>query len=408
MVPLKFTSDSAVSEKDETNTLKRKLRMGMVGGGRGSFIGPVHFRAATLDGGVDLVAGAFASTLEKCRLSAQDYYVPEARAYGAWEEMLERESALPADEHLDFVSIATPNHLHYPIAKAFVEAGYNVVLDKPMVLNSEQANDLIDVVEEQGNVFAVTYNYTGYPMVKQARHMVQQGKLGTIRKVIVEYAQSWLRTKLENTGNKQAEWRTDPERAGLGGALGDIGTHAENLVSTVTGLEIEELCADLTAFVSGRPLDDDANVLLHFTNGAKGILTASQVLTGQENDLNIRVWGAEGALQWQQEHPNYLTYWPGDGPAQTLSRGNDYLCEAAQRGARLPWGHPEAFIEAFANIYVNATDTMRARLKGVEPTELELDFPTVHDGARGVFFVEKVVESSRSSKKWTPARPPVR
>jgi len=393
-----------VHGKDKTTTLERKLRMGMVGGGRDSFIGSVHHKGATMDGDVELVAGALSSTREKAKLSARDLHIPQNRAYGTWEEMLEKECALPEGERIDFVSIATPNHLHFPIAKAFVEHGFNVVLDKPMVHTSEQAASLIDAVKKAGIVFAVTYNYTGYPMVKQARHMVRQGMLGEIRKVIVEYSQSWLLTRVEDTGHKQAEWRTDPERAGLGGAIGDIGTHAENLMSTITGLELDEVCAELTSFVPGRLLDDDALVLLRFTNGAKGFLTASQISAGYENNFNIRLFGTKAGLTWHQEHPNYLTYTPADEPVQVLSRGNDYLCEAARRAARLPWGHPEAFHEAFANVYLNATDTMRAKVLGVEPTELELDFPTVYDGARGVFFVEKVVESSTSDRKWTPAR----
>jgi predicted dehydrogenase len=390
--------------KDKTTTLERKLRMGMVGGGRDSFIGSVHHKGATMDGDVELIAGALSSTPKKAKLSAADLHIPPERAYATWEEMLSKESALPEEERIDFVSIATPNHLHFPIAKAFVEAGFDVVLDKPMVHTSEQAASLIDAVEKAEVVFAVTYNYTGYPMVKQARHMVQQGMLGKIRKVIVEYSQSWLLTKLEDTGHKQADWRTDPERAGLGGAIGDIGTHAENLVSTITGLDLDEICADLTSFLPGRLLDDDAMVLLRFRSGAKGFLTASQISAGYENNFNIRLFGSKAGLTWHQEHPNYLTYAPADEPVQVLSRGNDYLCEAAQRAARLPWGHPEAFHEAFANVYLNATDTMRARLMGMEPTELESDFPTVYDGARGVFFVEKVVESSMSDRKWTPAR----
>ena len=390
--------------KDTTRKFERKLRMGLVGGGRDSLIGSVHYMAAILDGGVELAAGAMSSTPEKARLSAMDYYIGHDRAYSRWEEMLEQESALAADRRLDFVSIVTPNHLHYPIAKAFVDAGFHVILDKPMVHTSEQAKGLIDAVEAGGGVLAVTYNYTGYPMVKQARHMVQSGKLGEIRKVVVEYAQSWLLKKVEDEGNKQAVWRTDPEQAGLGGAIGDIGSHAENLVSTITGLEMAEICADLTHFLPGRRLDDDANILIRFTNGAKGILVASQVSTGNENNLSIHLFGTEGALSWYQEHPNYLTYAPADGPAQILSRGNDYLCPAAQRAARLPAGHPEAFIEAFANVYHNATDTIRARLMGAAPTELELDFPTVYDGARGVFFIEKVVENSQGTQKWTPAR----
>lgn len=383
--------------------LGRKLRMGMVGGGRGSLIGSVHNMAATLDGDVELVAGAMSSTPEKAKLSARDYGLDEDRAYGAWQEMLERESALPSDERIDFVSIVTPNHLHYPVARAFVDAGYHVILDKPMVHTSEQAAGLIDAVEKAGTVFAVTYNYTGYPMVKQARHMVREGMLGEIRKVTVIYAQSWLSTKLEDTGHKQADWRMDPARAGLGGAIGDIGSHAENLLSTITGLEIQELCADLTSFLPGRRLDDDANVLIRFTNGARGVLVASQITTGSENDLSIHVAGTEGALYWRQEQPNHLTYTPAGGPARILERGSDYLYPAAQRAARLPSGHPEGFIEAFANVYRNAVGTIRARLLGARPTELELDFPTVYDGARGVFFIEKVVESGRSANKWTAA-----
>ena len=391
-----------VSGKDEATTFGRKLKMGMVGGGRDAFIGAVHRKAAMLDGAVDLVAGCFSSTAEKSKLSAEDLFVSADRAYGSWQEMIENENALPEGERIDFVSVVTPNHMHYPVAKSFVDAGFNVVLDKPMVHTSEQANALIQAVGKQGVVFAVTYNYTGYPMVKQARQMVQDGKLGEIRKVIVEYPQGWLATRLEETGQKQADWRTDPNRSGIGGCIGDIGSHAENLVSTITGLEIAELCADLTTFVPGRLLDDDANVLLHFTNGARGILTASQVCVGQENNHKIRIWGTGGALEWHQEHPNYLLYWPESGPMQVMSRGNDYLCDAATRGTRLPTGHPEAFIEAFGNVYLNATDTMRAKLMGNEPTDLELDFPTVYDGARGVCFIETVVESSKSNQKWLP------
>ena len=391
-----------VSGQGQERVLDRKLRMGMVGGGRGAFIGAVHRQAAMLDGGVELVAGAFSSTPEKARASARDLYVSSDRAYPTWEVMVERESALPADERIDFVSIVTPNHLHYPVARTFVEAGFNVVLDKPMAIDSAQADQLVAAVDRTGVVFAVTYNYTGYPMVKQARHMVQEGLLGQIRKVMVDYPQGWLSGKLEATGHKQALWRTDPDRAGVGGAIGDIGTHAENLMSTITGLQIEAVCADLTAFVDGRPLDDDASVLLRFRNGAKGVLTVSQVATGEENALSISVWGDRAGLQWRQELPNVLTYRPKGEPAQALTRGSDGLCEPAQRATRLPAGHPEGFIEAFANLYCNVTDTMRARLIGREPTALERDFPTVRDGARGVRFIEKVVESSKSAQKWTP------
>ena len=392
-----------VSGKDEKALLTRKLKMGMVGGGRDAFIGGVHRRAAIMDGGVELVAGALSSDAEKAKASARDLYVPENRAYGSYQEMAEKESKLPPGERIDFVSIVTPNHMHFPVAKTFLEAGLNVVCDKPMVLNSEEARQLMDLVEKTGAVFALTHNYTGYPMVKQARYMVKAGKLGKIQKVVVEYPQGWLLTKIEDTGQKQAAWRTDPKRAGIAGCLGDIGSHCENLASYITGLELAEVCADLTTFVPGRPLDDDVNVLIHYSNGARGILWASQVCPGEENNLRIRIYGSEGALEWHQEHPNYLYFRPPSGPEQVLKRGNGYLCEAAQRATRIPSGHPEAFIEAFANIYMNAADTMRARLLKRQPTELELDFPTVYDGAKGVFFIEKVVESAHGKQKWLPA-----
>ncbi len=392
-----------VRGKEEKALLDRKLKMGMVGGGRDAFIGAVHRRAAIMDGGVELVAGALSSDPEKAKASGRDWYLPEARNYGSYREMAEKESKLPSGERIDFVSIVTPNYMHFPVAKTFLEAGFNVVLDKPMVLSSDEARQLMALVEKTGAVFALTHNYTGYPMVKQARHMVQTGKLGKIQKVVVEYPQGWLLTKLEDTGQKQAAWRTDPKRAGIAGCLGDIGSHCENLASYISGLEIAEVCADLTTFVPGRLLDDDVNVLIHYSNGARGILWASQVCPGEENNLRIRVYGTQGALEWHQEHPNYLYFRPPSGPEEVYKRGNAYLCEAAKRATRIPSGHPEAFIEAFANIYTNATDTMRAKLLKRQPTELELDFPTVYDGAKGVFFIEKVVESARSKQKWVPA-----
>jgi predicted dehydrogenase len=388
----------------EERGLGRKLRMGMVGGGRGALIGAVHRRAAMLDGGVELVAGAFSSTPERSRLSGQDLYLDESRVYGCWQEMVEREAARPPEERLDFVSIVTPNHTHYAIARACLEAGFHVVCDKPMTTTMADARSLVRAVERSGLVFALTHNYSGYPLVKQARHMVQQGQLGRVQKVIVEYPQSWLLRKVEDEGQKQAVWRTDPCQAGAAGCMGDIGTHAEQLARYITGLEIEEICADLTTFVPGRRLDDDGSVLIHYVGGARGILYASQVSAGEENGLSIRIYGSEGGLEWQQEAPNHLHWRPAGGPEQVLKRGNDYLCTAAQRASRLPGGHPEAFIEAFANVYLNATDTIRARILGRKPTPLELDFPTVYDGARGVHFVEKVVESARSSHKWLPAR----
>ena len=382
----------------------KKLKMGMVGGGRDAFIGAVHRHAAALDGQIDFVAGALSSTPEKAKASGRDLGLADERNYGTWEEMLERESSLPEGERIDFVSVVTPNHMHFPVAHAFAEAGFNVVSDKPMVHTMEQANKLIEVVEKTGIVFAVTYNYTGYPMVKQARHMVREGRLGELRKVIVEYNQGWLATKLEQTGAKQADWRTDPARSGAAGAIGDIGSHAENLGATVTGLDIEAICADLTTFVEGRRLDDDGNLLLRYRGGAKGVLIASQIEVGEENDLRLRVYGSEGGLSWRQEEPNRLVYKTLEGPTQILTRGQPYLCEAAQRASRLPAGHPEAFIEAFANVYKNVAATIQAKREGREVGELEADFPTVYDGARGVYFIEKTVESAQSDKKWTEAR----
>ncbi|MGI8865187.1 MAG: Gfo/Idh/MocA family protein, partial [Rubrobacteraceae bacterium] len=278
----------------------RKLRMGMVGGGGDAFIGGVHRRAALMDGEIELVAGALSSTPEKARESGRAWYLSDDRNYASWEAMLEGELALPQDERIDFVSIVTPNHVHFPVASAFVEAGFNVVCDKPMVHSTEQARKLVEAVERTGVVFAVTYNYTGYPMVKQARHMVREGMLGGIRKVVVEYSQGWLGSNLEDSGNKQAGWRTDPEKSGIAGAMGDIGSHAENLVSTVTGLEIERICADITTFVPGRRLDDDGNALIRFKGGPRGVLIASQISTGEENALSLRVYGTEASLEWHQ------------------------------------------------------------------------------------------------------------
>jgi predicted dehydrogenase len=374
--------------------------MGMVGGGRGAFIGAVHRKAAIMDGQIELVAGALSSTPEKALASGRELGLPDDRTYGSWEEMLEGELSLPEDERVDFVSVVVPNHLHFPVALSFAEAGVNVVCDKPMVHNSQQARELQGVVERTGVVFAVTYNYTGYPMIRQARHMVRRGDLGEVRKVVVEYNQGWLATSLEGSGNKQADWRTDPERSGLAGAVGDIGSHAENLATTVTGLEISEICADLTAFVPGRRLDDEANLLLRFEGGAKGVLICSQVSTGEENDLRIRVYGAEAGLHWRQEEPNELLFKPDGAPLRVLKRGNDYLCEEAKGATRLPSGHPEGFIEAFANVYLGVAAEIRARKGEVTSDGTRPDFPTVHDGARGVYFVEKAVESARSEKKW--------
>ena len=389
-----------VSGKDTSTKLQRKLKFGQIGGGRDSFIGAVHRRAAISDGFTELAAGALSSSPEKSKLSGEDLLLPPERNYGSWQEMLEKESARAEGERIDFVNIVTPNHVHFEPALAFIEAGFNVIMDKPMVHTSAQAQALVEAVEKHGIVFGLTHNYTGYPMVKEARDWISDGKLGDIQRVVVEYPQGWLLEKVEN--EEEAVWRTDPSRSGIAGAVGDIGSHCENLVSYITGLEIDSLCADLNTFVPGRRLDDDASVLLRFKNGARGILWCSQIAASEENDLNIRIYGTKAGLSWKQEHPNWLYLnWP-DAPSQIYKRGNDYTGEAANRSTHLPSGHPEAFFEAFGNLYMNYTDTIRAKLAGYEPSDLELDFPTVYDGARGVKFIEKVVESSQSDQKWTP------
>jgi predicted dehydrogenase len=381
----------------------RELRMGMVGGGPGAFIGEVHRKAARMDGGIRLVAGAFSSDPEKSRQTGREQHLDPRRVYGGVPEMIRGELSLPPGERIDFVSIVTPNHLHFPLARDFLRAGFHVVCDKPMTLNVREALALRAIVRKSKKVFALTHNYTGYPMVKLARDMVRQGDLGRVLKIIVQYPQGWLIHPIESRGSKQAEWRTDPKRSGAAGCMGDIGTHAENLAEYITGLRIREICADLTTFVPGRRLDDDGNCLVRFERGAKGILFASQISVGEENGLTIRVYGQKRSLEWFQEHPNELHVRGIDQPVQVWRRGNGYVAAkspAAARATRLPFGHPEAFIEAFANIYVNAAATIRAALDGVKPDPLALDFPTVDDGVRGMRFIEAVVQSSRLGAKW--------
>ncbi len=385
-----------------TDTPHRKLRYAMVGGGRDAFIGGVHRKAIALDAQIELVAGALSSDPAKARASGADLGLADARNHGDWQALLADELKRPAGERIDFVSIVTPNHVHYPVARAFVEAGFHVVCDKPLVHTREQADALVASVAAQGTVFGVTYNYTGYPMVRQARAMIRAGELGTLRKVVVEYNQGWLASQLEGTGNKQADWRTDPARSGAAGAIGDIGSHAENLVATLTGLEIESLCADLTAHVAGRQLDDDGSLLLRYQGGARGVLIASQISTGLENDLRVRVSGTLGTLEWHQEQPSRLLHLPHDGPLRVLTRGAPWLHESARRASRLPAGHPEGFIEAFANVYAGVAADIRARLEGRRADALEADYPRVEDGARGVRFIERTVASARSDLKWTP------
>ncbi len=376
------------------------LRMGMIGGGKDAFIGAVHRIAAGIDHSAILAAGCLSSSPEKAIASGKDLGLAGDRNYPTWASMLEGELRRPRGERIDFVSIVTPNHTHFEMARAFAAAGIHVVCDKPLCHTSAQAAELVRLTEGQRIVFAVTYNYSGYPMVKEARELVRGGELGEIRKVVVEYNQGWLANRLESTGQKQADWRTDPARSGLGGAIGDIGSHAEHLASYITGLEIEGLCADLTSFVPGRRLDDDANLLLRYKGGAKGVLIASQICIGHENDLRVRVHGTKGSLSWRQEEPNSLVV-SRDGQAdQVYRRGNGYLSEAAKRHTRIPAGHPEAFLEAFANVYRNATNAIRAG-KGGLAAAAEFDYPGVRDGARGVRFIERVVESAGSERKWT-------
>ncbi len=400
------------------------LRMGIVGGGQGAFIGQVHRTAACMDGRVQIVAGCLSSTPDKAIASGKEWGLPDKRNYPSWEAMLAAEQKLPPEQRIDFVTIVTPNHVHFPVAQAFGSAGFNIVCDKPLVHTSEQARELIDITRKQGIVFAVTYNYSGYPLVKQAREMVASGELGAVRKVIVEYSQGWLANRLEATGQKQADWRTDPKRSGAGGAIGDIGSHAEQLVSYVTGLKLQAICADLTSFVPGRMLDDDANVLLRFCPpgasdcegtgpdradaepGPRGILTVSQICIGHENDLSIRVYGTKASLSWRQEEPNLLVIKPDGQPERHFRRGNGYLGDAAKRNTRIPAGHPEAFLEAFANVYNNAGEAIRAREAGRKDIggiglRGAFDYPDVVDGARGVGFIEATVKASTSPEKWT-------
>lgn len=383
------------------SAFKRKIRMGMIGGGRGAFIGGVHRIAANIDGQIELVCGAFSSSEEKSKLSGEDFFLPSERCYGTFQEMLESEAALPEGERMDFVAIVTPNHVHFPAAKAALEAGFPVLSDKPATLDLSEAKELAKIVKETGLLYGLTHNYTGYPLVKEARQMILEGKLGKVRKVVVEYPQGWLATKVEESGQKQAEWRTDPKRSGATGCVGDIGTHAENLAEYVTGLEIKEIAADLTTFVDGRVLDDDANVLLRFENGAKGILHCSQISVGEENNLNIRVWGEKGGIEWHQKEPNTMLVKWLEEPTQIFRTGNEYLGAAASASARTPASHPEGYLEAFANVYKNFINHLRSVLDGSEPDALSLDYPKIEDGVRGMLFIETVVKSSNNNSAWT-------
>jgi predicted dehydrogenase len=387
--------------------LGRKLRMGMVGGGPGAFIGEVHRKAARLDGEIKIVAGVFSLNPEKSRQMGRELVLDQSRVYDTYTDMVREESKLPEGERIDFVAITTPNNWHFPIARDFLKAGFHVMCEKPMTMNSEQAKQLQALVKKTGLVFGLMHNYTGYPMVKLAKDMVKKGELGKIRKVVVQYPQGWLATALERAGSKQAGWRTDPQQSGAGGCVGDIGTHAANLAEYITGFKITHVCAELTTFVKGRKLDDDCNCLIKFDNGAKGILHASQISIGEENNLAIWVYGEKGGLEWHQEHPNYLYTRALNAPERVWKRGNEYVSQyspAAGKNTRLPFGHPEAFIEAFANNYRNFAETVKCAIAGEKPSKLALDFPGVNEGVRGVLFIETVVASAKSKQKWTPMK----
>jgi len=379
---------------------KRKLRMGMVGGGQGSFIGGVHRMAAALDQQIDLVAGCFSQNPDNTRATGKELYLDPARCYPTYEEMASSEAKLPEDQRIDFVSIVTPNVSHFNIAKTFLEAGFHVVCDKPMTYNLEQAQELVKVVEKSGLVFVLTHNYTGHPLVRHARDLFASGELGTVRKVVVEYLQEFLMVPHEKLGMKQAEWRVDPSRSGIGGTLGDLGTHCVSLLEFVTGDPIKELCADKSTFLPDRTLDEDVNALLRFQGGGKGVLTISQVATGEENDLRLRVYGSEGAIAWEQENPNYLQVYRYGKPRETLARGQGYVSESAAGCTRIPSGHPEGYLEAFATIYSGAVRAIRAHIDGKPLTAEQYEFPTVHDGLRGMQFVYRAVESAEAGSTW--------
>ncbi len=382
--------------------LGRKLRMGMVGGGRGAFIGGVHRMAAALDGKIELVAGAFSSNPEKSKLSGEDLMLDPSRVYASYQDMATQEAALPADQRIDFASIVARNDLHFEVAKAFLDVGINVICEKPLAFSFEQGKQLAAEVKASGKVFALTHNYTGYPMVKEAKAIVAAGKLGRILKVVAEYPQGYASSAFhEEDEGAISNWRMDPSVSGISNCIGDIGSHAQNLVQYITGLEIDEVAAELSTFIPGRKLDDDGNMLVRYKGGAKGVLYASQISAGDENNLNIRVYGTDASLEWHQEHPNELTMKFADAPRQIHRRGNSYNGTECAANTRLPFGHPEAFIEAFANVYMAAAEAIADEVQGNFPRATGYDFPTVDDGVTGMAFIEAAVESSQNNSVWT-------
>ena len=381
--------------------MNRKLRMGMVGGGSGAFIGAVHRTAALMDNQIALVCGCFNSNPARSKESGKELFLPEDRVYGTYQEMYEKEAQLPEGERMDFVVIVTPNHMHFDPAIKALEHGFHVVLDKPITFTLDEALQLKDKIDETGLTFALTHTYAGYPAVKQAKQMVADGKFGVIRKIYVEYPQGWLATKLEDTDNQQAGWRTDPKRSGKAGCMGDIGTHAHHLAEYISGLQVTEICADLNVFVPNRLLDDDGSAFLRFNNGAHGVLTASQIAVGEENAIKIRVYGEKGGLEWNQHEPNTLILKWIDQPMQILRTGTNLDATAALHNTRTPGGHPEGYLEAFANIYRNFALTVRAKANGEAPTPEMLDFPGVEDGIRGMQFIDTVVSAGYNDEvKW--------
>lgn len=373
--------------------------MGMVGGGPGSFIGAVHRMAANLDGQIELVCGCFSSSPAKSLETGRALYLPEDRIYGTYQEMIEREAALPEGERMDFVSIVTPNHMHFGPAMLALEKGFDVAMDKPMTYTLDEAKQLRDKVKESGRLLLLTHTYTGYPMVKEARERVRRGDLGKIRLIYVEYPQGWLYTDCSAT-NKQAAWRVDPKRSGKAGCMGDIGTHAFNLAEYISGLRTEALCGELNTFVSDRLLDDDGAALLRYEGGARGVLMASQVAVAQENSLRIRIYGEKGGLEWHQEEPNTLLMrWPDRQP-EVIRTGGAGLSPWATANTRTPAGHPEGYLEAFANLYRHFAAALQARLAGEEPNPIDMDFPSVEEGVRGMQFIEAIVSTKNSNQKW--------
>ena len=381
--------------------MKRKLRMGMVGGGLTSFIGPVHRKAAGIDGEIELVCGAFSIIPGESKETGEALYLNPNRVYETYQEMFEKEKNLPPDQRIDFVSVVTPNHVHFGPSQMALQSGFHVLVEKPIAFSLAEAKTLEKTVSKTGLLLGLTHTYTGYPLVKEARKMVADGAFGKIRKIYVEYPQGWLSTLLEKTGNMQASWRTDPKQSGMGGAIGDIGTHAANLAEYITGLKITEICAMLNTVVKGRHLDDDSSMLLRFDNGASGVLMATQVAAGEENNLNIRVYGEKGGLEWRQEEPNTMILkWLGR-PKEIIRAGQSYLSDDAKAFTRTPAGHPEGYLEAFANIYRAFGRALRDYKPGKKLNIAKYDFPDVADGVRGMNFVQTVVKSANSTRKWT-------